>query len=166
MSHSYGNGNSSGNSYLNRKRMDDDMPSYYYDKYDNKFEKYGNHSNPRYNNSMGYNYSKPPPKINNYYSNNSRYYNNYYNRQKPFYSNVGYSNGLSQKSHFIPTWDIPMVFPKNVIIVNLTKKFQLQVPLRVSVIYPIVICHLHLLYPFLQGKVQNHLKHLKQLHQR
>ena len=45
MSHSYGNGNTSGNSYLNRKRMDDDMPSYYYDKYDNKFDKYGNHSN-------------------------------------------------------------------------------------------------------------------------
>ena len=101
MSHSYGNGNTSGNSYLNRKRMDDDMPSYYYDKYDNKFDKYGNHSNPRYNNSMGYNYSKPPIKMNNYYSNNPRYYNNYYNnRQKPFYSNVGYSNGLSQKRDY------------------------------------------------------------------
>ena len=100
MSHSYGNGNSSGNSYLNRKRMDDDIPSYYYDKYDNKFEKYGNHSNSRYNNSMGCNYSKPPPKMNNYYSNNSRYYNNYYNRQKPFYSNMGYSNGFSQKRDY------------------------------------------------------------------
>ena len=101
MSHSYGNGNTSGNSYLNRKRMDDDMPSYYYDKYDNKFDKYGNHSNTRYNNSMGYNYSKPPIKMNNYYSNNPRYYNNYYNnRQKPFYSNVGYSNGLSQKRDY------------------------------------------------------------------
>lgn len=100
MSHTYGNGNSSGNSYLSRKRMDDDMPSYYYDKYDNKFDKYGNHSNPRYNNSMGCNYSKPPLKMNNYHPNNSRYYNNYCNRQKPFYSNMGYSNGFSQKRDY------------------------------------------------------------------
>ena len=40
MSHSYGNGHSSGNNYLNRKRAEDDIPSYYYDKYDNKFDKY------------------------------------------------------------------------------------------------------------------------------
>ena len=99
MSHSYGNGNSSGNNYLNRKRAEDDIPSYYYDKYD-KFDKYGNHSNPRYNNSMSYNYSKPPQKMNNYYSSNSRYYNNYYSRQKPFYSNMNYSNGLSQKRDY------------------------------------------------------------------
>lgn len=99
MSHSYGNVNSNGNNYLNRKRAEDDIPSYYYDKYD-KFDKYGNHSNQRYNNSMNYNYSKPPPKMNNYYSNN-RYYNNYYNRQKPFYNNVGgYSSGLSQKRDY------------------------------------------------------------------
>ena len=99
MSHSYGNGHSSGNNYLNRKRAEDDIPSYYYDKYD-KFDKYGNHSNPRYNNSMSYNYSKPPQKMNNYYSSNSRYYNNYYSRQKPFYSNMNYSNGLSQKRDY------------------------------------------------------------------
>lgn len=98
MSHSYGNGNPNGNNYLNRKRPEDDVPSYYYDKYD-KFDKYSNHSNPRYNNSMNYNYSKPPPKMNNYYSNNSRYYGGYYNRPKPFYNN-GYSNGLSQKRDY------------------------------------------------------------------
>ena len=40
MSHSYGNGNSSGNNYLNRKRTEDDIPSYYYDKYA-KFDKLG-----------------------------------------------------------------------------------------------------------------------------
>ena len=99
MSHSYGNANSSGNNYLNRKRAEDDIPSYYYDKYD-KFDKYTNHSNPRYNNSINYNYSKPPPKMNNYYSSNSRYYNNYYNRPKQFYNNMGYSSGLSQKRDY------------------------------------------------------------------
>ena len=99
MSHSYGNGHSSGNNYLNRKRAEDDIPSYYYDKYE-KFDKYGNHSNPRFNNSMSYNYSKPPNKMNNYYSTNSRYYNNYYNRQKPFYNSMGYQSGLSQKRDY------------------------------------------------------------------
>ena len=99
MSHSYGNGNSSGNNYLGRKRPEDDIPSYYYDKYD-KFDKYPTHSNQRYNNSMTYNYSKPPPKINNYYSSNSRYYNNYYSRSKPYY-NQGYSTSLSQKRDHI-----------------------------------------------------------------
>ena len=34
MSHSYGNPNSTGNNYLNRKRAEDDIPNYYYDKYD------------------------------------------------------------------------------------------------------------------------------------
>ena len=101
MRHSYGNPNSTGNNFLNRKRAEDDIPSYYYDKYD-KFEKYGTHSNPRYNNSMNYNYSKPPLKMNNYYSSNSRYYNNNYSsyRQKPFYQNVNYSNGISQKRDY------------------------------------------------------------------
>jgi len=101
MSHSYGNTNSSGNNYLGRKRPEDDIPSYYYDKYD-KFDKYGGHSNPRYNNSMNYMYSKPPPKMNNYYSTNSRYYNNYYNRPKPFYNNMGYSSGLQKRDYRKP----------------------------------------------------------------
>ena len=39
--------------------------------------------------------------MNNYYSNNPRYYNNYYNnRQKSCYSNIGYSNCLSQKRDY------------------------------------------------------------------
>ena len=101
MSHSYGNTNSSGNNYLGRKRPEDDIPSYYYDKYD-KFDKYGGHSNPRYNNSMNYMYSKPPPKMNNYYSTNSRYYNNYYNRPKPFYNNMGYSSGIQKRDYRKP----------------------------------------------------------------
>lgn len=92
MSHPYGNGNSSGNNYLGRKRPEDDIPSYYYDKYD----KYTSHSNQRYNNSINNYYSKPPPKMNNYYPSNNRYYNNYYSRAKPYY-NQGYSTNLSQK---------------------------------------------------------------------
>ena len=99
MSHSYGNGNSSGNNYLGRKRAEEDIQPYYYDKYD-KYDKYPSHSNQRYNNSMNYNYSKPPPKMNNYYSSNSRYYNNYYSRSKPYY-NQGYSSNLSQKRDHI-----------------------------------------------------------------
>jgi len=39
MSHTYGNGNSSGNNYLGRKRAEEDIQPYYYDKYD-KYDKY------------------------------------------------------------------------------------------------------------------------------
>ena len=45
MSHTYGNGNSNGTSYLGKKRPEEDIPidnRYHYDKYE-KFDKYGNH---------------------------------------------------------------------------------------------------------------------------
>ena len=96
MSHTYGNANSSGNNFIGRKRQEDDIPPYYYDKYD----KYPSHSNQRYNNSINNYYSKPPPKMNNYYPSNGRYYNNYYSRSKSYY-NQGYSNSLSQKRDHI-----------------------------------------------------------------
>lgn len=95
MSHTYGSGNSNGNSYLNKKRLEEDNPMdnrYHYDKYP-KYEKNGSH--PRYNN-INYIHSKPP-QGNNYYSTSSRYRGNYYNNQKPFHSN-SYSNKLSQKN--------------------------------------------------------------------
>ena len=97
MSHSYGNGNSSGNNYLNKKRLEDDIPMdnrYHYDKYE-KFDKYGNHG--RYNN-MNYMHSKPP-QGNNYYNTSSRYRGNYYNNPKPFHSN-SYSNKLGPKRDY------------------------------------------------------------------
>ena len=95
MSHTYGSGNSNGNSYLNKKRLEEDNPMdnrYHYDKYP-KYEKNGSH--PRYNN-INYIHSKPP-QGNNYYSTSSRYRGNYYNNQKPFHSN-SYSNKISQKN--------------------------------------------------------------------
>ena len=97
MSHSYGNGNSSGNNYLNKKRLEDDIPMdnrYHYDKYE-KFDKYGNHG--RYNN-MNYIHSKPP-QGNNYYNTSSRYRGNYYNNPKSFHSN-SYSNKLGPKRDY------------------------------------------------------------------
>ena len=97
MSHSYGNGNSSGNNYLNKKRLEDDIPidnRYHYDKYE-KFDKYGNHG--RYNN-MNYIHSKPP-QGNNYYNASSRYRGNYYNNPKSFHSN-SYSNKLGPKRDY------------------------------------------------------------------
>ena len=89
MSHSYGNGNSNGNNYLSKKRLEEDIPidnRYHFDKYD-KFDKYGNHG--RYNN-MNYIHSKPS-NGNNYYGNSSRYRSNYYNNPKSFHGN-SYSN--------------------------------------------------------------------------
>ena len=97
MSHSYGNGNSSGNNYLSKKRLEDDIPMdnrYHYDKYE-KFDKYGNHG--RYNN-MNYIHSKPP-QGNNYYNASSRYRGNYYNNPKSFHSN-SYSNKLGPKRDY------------------------------------------------------------------
>lgn len=79
MSHSFGSGNSSQNTFLNKKRLEDDIPmdnKYHYPKY-SKYDKYTTHT--RYTN-MNYIYSKPPPP-NNYY--NSRYRGgSYYNSQK------------------------------------------------------------------------------------
>ena len=97
MSHSYGNGNQNENNYLNKKRMEDDIPMnnrYHYDKYD-KFDKFGNHG--RYNN-MNYMHSKPPP-TNNYYNSNCRYRGNYYSNPKPFHGNV-YSNKIGPKREY------------------------------------------------------------------
>ena len=97
MSHSYGNGNSNGNNYLNKKRLEEDISldnRYHYDKSD-KYNKYGGHS--RYTN-MNYIHSKPPPG-NNYYNTSSRYRSNYYNNSKPFHSN-SYSNKIQQKRDY------------------------------------------------------------------
>ena len=81
MSHSFGSGNSSQNTFLNKKRLEDDIPmdnKYHYPKY-SKYDKYTTHT--RYTN-MNYIYSKPPPP-NNYY--NSRYRGgSYYNSQKSY----------------------------------------------------------------------------------
>ena len=97
MSHSYGNGNSNGNNYLNKKRLEEDIPienRYHFDKYD-KYDKYRNHS--RYNN-MSYIHSKPP-QGNSYYNTSSRYGNNYYSNPKPFHNN-SYSNKLPSKREY------------------------------------------------------------------
>ena len=97
MSHSYGNGNSNGNNYLNKKRLEEDIPMenrYHFDKYD-KYDKYRSHS--RYNNT-NYIHSKPP-QGNNYYNTSSRYGNNYYNNPKPFHNN-SYSNKIPQKRDY------------------------------------------------------------------
>ena len=75
MSHSFGSGNSSQNTYLNKKRLEDDIPiepRYHYDKY----SKYNSHS--RYN-PMNYMHSKSQG--NAYYNSNPRYRSNYYNPQ-------------------------------------------------------------------------------------
>ena len=97
MSHSYGNGSSSTNTYLNKKRLEDDNQMearYHYYKYD-KYDKYTNH--PRYNN-MNYMHSKQAPG-NNYYNSNSRYKNNYYNNSKNYRSN-SYGNKMSNKRDY------------------------------------------------------------------
>ena len=97
MSHSYGNGTSSTNTYLNKKRLEDDNQMetrYHYDKYD-KYDKYNTH--PRYNN-MNYMHSKQAPG-NNYYNSNSRYKNNYYNNSKNYRSN-SYGNKMSNKRDY------------------------------------------------------------------
>ena len=83
MSHTYTNGSSAGNSFLNKKRLDEDIQMddrYHCGKYE-KFDKYGNHG--RYNN-MNYSYSKPL-QGNSYYNTGSRYRGNHYN--KPFHGN-------------------------------------------------------------------------------
>lgn len=100
MSHTCGNGNISGNNYLNKKRHEDDIPMdnrYHYDKYE-KLYKYGNHG--RYNNMKNYMHSRPP-QGNNFYnsSSNSRYRENYYNNPKLFHSN-NYSNKLGFKRDY------------------------------------------------------------------
>ena len=87
MSHSYGDGNFPGTSFLGKKRLEDDNQiesRYHYDKYD-KYDKYSN--NQRYSNNS-YMHSKFPLG-NSYYNYNSnyRYRNNYYNNSKNFYSN-------------------------------------------------------------------------------
>ena len=81
MSHSFGSANSSQNVFLNKKRLEADIPKenrYHYNKY-SKNEKYSPH--PRYN-TMNYIHSKPPPGNPCY---NSRYRGgNYYNSQKSY----------------------------------------------------------------------------------
>ena len=72
----------------------------------------------------------------------------------------------TDKSHVIPTLVILIVSPKNVIIVNLTKKVQLLVLRKVFVIYLTVIYLPHHFYLFLKRKVLNHLRHQKQQHQK
>ena len=81
MSHSFGSGNSSQNVFLNKKRLEADIPienRYHYTKY-SKYEQYS--PNLRYN-TMNYMHSKPPP--------GNPYYNihyrggNYHNPQKSF----------------------------------------------------------------------------------
>ena len=97
MSHSYGNGNSNGNNYLNKKRLEEDIPMenrYHFDKYD-KYDKYRSHS--RYNNT-NYIHSKPP-QGNNYYNTSARYGNNYYNNPKTYHNN-SYSNKMPQKREY------------------------------------------------------------------
>ena len=93
MSHSYPNGNSKGNYYLNKKRHKEDIPinnRYRFEKSD-KFQNYGNHG--KYNNS-NYGYSKQLQE-NNYYNTSSRFCSNY-NNSKPFY-NKGYFNKQEPK---------------------------------------------------------------------
>ena len=95
MSHTYSNGNSTGNSFLNKKRLDEDIQMddrYHCGKYE-KFDKNGNHG--RYNN-MNFPYSKPL-QGNSYYNTGSRYRSNHYN--KPFHGN-GYSNKFGAKRDY------------------------------------------------------------------
>ena len=91
MSHSYGNGNSTGTSYLSKKRLEDANQiesRYHYDKYD-RYDKYSN--NQRYSNNS-YIHSKLPPG-NTYYNSNYRYRNTYYNSSKNYHS----SNYINKK---------------------------------------------------------------------
>ena len=97
MSHSYSNGNSNGNNYLNKKRLEEDIQidsRYHYDKYE-KFDKNYNHG--RYNN-MNYNHSKPI-QGNIYYNTGTRYRSFYYNNPKSYHSN-GYSNKFLPKKDY------------------------------------------------------------------
>ena len=89
MSHSFGSGNSSRNTFLNKKRSSDDIPldnRYHYSKY-SKYDKYNPH--PRYNN-MNYMHSnfKPPPGNSHYPSryHGGNYFNSHYRRdfKKPY----------------------------------------------------------------------------------
>ena len=79
MSYSY----NSTNSYLNKKRSDDDSKNYRYDRYEkyDKFDKYSNHYHKTYHSIMP----------NNYYNSNSRYKNSYYPPSKN-YHNSNYLN--------------------------------------------------------------------------
>ena len=79
MSYSY----NSTNTYLNKKRSDDDSKNYRYERYDkyDKFDKYSNHYHKTYHNIMP----------NNYYNSNSRYKNSYYPPSKS-YHNSNYLN--------------------------------------------------------------------------
>ena len=95
MSHTYTNGSSAGNSFLSKKRLDEDIQMddrYHCGKYE-KFDKYSNHG--RYNN-MNYSYSKPL-QGNSYYNTGSRYRSNHYN--KPFHGN-GYPTKLGPKRDY------------------------------------------------------------------
>ena len=81
MSHPFGSGNSPRNSFLNKKRQEDDIPMenrYHYPKY-SKYDKYTTHT--RYNN-LNYFHSRPPPG-NNYY-NNRCHNSNYFPSQKSY----------------------------------------------------------------------------------
>ena len=104
MSHTYTNGSSTGNSFLNKKRLDEDIQMddrYHCGKYE-KFDKYGNHG--RYNN-MNYNHSKPI-QGNMYYNTGPRYRSYYYNNPKSYHGN-GYS------SKFVPKRDYKKPYQKN-----------------------------------------------------
>ena len=95
MSHTYTNGSSAGNSFLSKKRLEEDIQMddrYHCGKYE-KFDKYSNHG--RYNN-MNYSYSKPL-QGNSYYNTGSRYRSNHYN--KPFHGN-GYPTKLGPKRDY------------------------------------------------------------------
>ena len=95
MSHTYANGSSAGNSFLSKKRLDEDIQMddrYHCGKYE-KFDKYSNHG--RYNN-MNYSYSKPL-QGNSYYNTGSRYRSNHYN--KPFHGN-SYPTKLGPKRDY------------------------------------------------------------------
>ena len=81
MSHSFGPPNSSQNNFLNKKRLENDIPienKYHYSKY-SKYDRYPSHQ--RYN-GQNYTHSKSS-QINNYYNNCYRN-SNYYNSQKSY----------------------------------------------------------------------------------
>ena len=104
MSHSYVNGNTNGNNYLNKKRLEEDIQMdnrYHYDRYE-KFDKNVNHG--RYNN-MNYSHSKPI-QGNMYYNTGPRYRSYYYNNPKSYHGN-GYS------SKFVPKRDYKKPYQKN-----------------------------------------------------
>ena len=97
MSHSYVNGNTNGNNYLNKKRLEEDIQMdnrYHYDKYE-KFDKNVNHG--RCNN-MNYSHSKPL-QGNMYYNTGPRYRSYYYNNPKSYHGN-GYQNKFPPKKDY------------------------------------------------------------------